>query len=73
MPRIVKCVFTIYSLLTHRSSSGEQLGYLEIIYENHREFSTVCMRKKVVCHFFVATVLGLASEVNLIVVKKHFR
>ena len=31
------------------------------------------MRKKVDCHFFVATVLGLASEVNLIVVKKHFR
>ena len=37
------------------------------------EETTVCMRKSVGCHFFVATVLGLASELNLIVVGKHFR
>ena len=39
----------------------------------HPVESTVCCYKNVECHFFVATVLGLASELKLVVVKIPFK
>ena len=44
-----------------------------IFFKMSQNSFTVCMRKKVECHKTYTTVLGLALELNLIVVKKHFR
>ena len=37
------------------------------------KLNTVCGYKNVLCHFFVGTVLGLASEPKLVVVKNPFK
>ena len=44
-----------------------------IFFKNSQKSATVRCYKNVECHFFVATILGLASDLILVVVKKRFR
>ena len=45
---------------------------LTALKKKHTQFPTVCCYKNVECHIFVATTLGLASELKLVVVKIRF-